>query len=74
MRPVVIGKRRQDLPTYYRVNGAIYLITVKALRRQCAFIGQHTVALFMPADRSMDIDTIIDFEVARALVAHSGRE
>ena len=74
MRPEVLGKRRQDLPTYYRLNGAIYLITVEALRRQRAFIGQHTVALVMPADRSVDIDTIIDFEVARALVAHAGRK
>jgi len=74
MRPEVLGKRRQDLPTYYRLNGAIYLITVEALRRQRTFIGQHTVALVMPADRSVDIDTIIDFEVARALVAHSGRK
>jgi len=74
MRPEVSGKRRQDLPTYYRLNGAIYLITVEALRRQLAFIGQNTVALVMPADRSVDIDTIIDFEVARALVARAGRE
>lgn len=74
LRPEVLGKRRQDLPTYYRLNGAIYLIDVEALRRERAFVGPHTMALIMPTDRSVDIDTIIDFEVAAAMLAHAGRE
>jgi CMP-N-acetylneuraminic acid synthetase len=39
-----------------------------------AFVGPHTMALIMPTDRSVDIDTIIDFEVAAAMLAHAGRE
>lgn len=60
--------RRQDLPPVYALNGAIYVIDAKALARGDALVGPHTRAYQMPAARSVDIDTEMDFVTASALL------
>jgi N-acylneuraminate cytidylyltransferase len=54
--------RRQDLPPAWRLNGAVYVARTAWLRRTRAFVGAGSVALEMPAARSLDIDTLDDFE------------
>lgn len=54
--------RRQDLPPVYALNGAIYVADTAWLRQTRTFVTRETVAHVMPADRSIDIDTIADFE------------
>jgi N-acylneuraminate cytidylyltransferase len=54
--------RRQDLPTVYTLNGAVYVADVAWLRRSRAFVGPATIAHVMPFERSLDIDTARDFE------------
>lgn len=72
IRPEVVGVRRQDLPLYYRLNGAIYLIDVETLRRKRAFVGDFAVAYVMPRDASVDIDTLVDLEYAEFLLSRQG--
>ena len=72
VRHEAVGVRRQDLPRYYRLNGAIYLIGVEALRRERAFIGDFAVAYVMPREASVDIDTLADFEYAEFLLSREG--
>jgi CMP-N-acetylneuraminic acid synthetase len=60
-------KSRQELPIYYRLNGAIYLAEIGYLERNKNFLGKYTYAYIMPHHRSIDIDTIIDFELAQLL-------
>lgn len=55
--------RRQDLPAVYTLNGAVYVADTAWLRQSRTFITHETVAYVMPAERSIDIDTIEDFEV-----------
>jgi CMP-N,N'-diacetyllegionaminic acid synthase len=54
--------RRQDLPPVYVLNGAVYAARTDALKRIGSFLGPETVAHVMPRERSIDIDTLDDFE------------
>jgi CMP-N,N'-diacetyllegionaminic acid synthase len=69
IRPEVRGKTRQELPTCYRVNGALYLASTAYLRQSPDFIGAATKAFIMPAERSIDIDNEMDFAMAELLIA-----
>lgn len=61
--------RRQDLPPVYVLNGAVYAARTGWLRRQRSFVSAETVAHVMPPERSIDIDTLDDFEMFERLVA-----
>jgi N-acylneuraminate cytidylyltransferase/CMP-N,N'-diacetyllegionaminic acid synthase len=52
--------RRQDLPPYYRVNGAIYLATPGYFRHYMDWFIEGVYAYTMPPERSIDIDTAYD--------------
>lgn len=60
--PKVVYSRRQDLPPVHMINGAIYLANVEQLKGTRSFISEGTVAYEMPAERSLDIDTELDFK------------
>lgn len=66
----VVNKRSQDLDKYYRLNGAIYIVSVKRLleMKQPTFFLQDRISGYvMPRERSIDIDSDIDFEIAKVL-------
>ena len=54
---------RQMLPKYYRLNGAIYLLKTEELHKQKMFADK-CYAHIMPEERSIDIDTEMDFKIA----------
>lgn len=60
--------RRQDLPVVYELNGALYLARVDWLMRNQGFIGQETLGYVMPNERSIDLDTVLDWTVADLLI------
>lgn len=66
--PEIINKRRQDLPVFYRLNGAIYLAETDYLSEQNSFFGPNTFAYKMPKERSVDIDSGLDFKLAQLLL------
>ena len=59
--------RRQNAPTAFRLNGAVYAVRADRLRSGQGLVDSETVAVVMPADRSVDIDTDLDLEFARLL-------
>jgi len=61
-------KNRQELPTYYRINGAIYIADITYFKKQNGFHGPETYAYIMPPGRSVDIDNEIDLELAELLL------
>lgn len=61
------NKNRQELPSFYRLNGAIYLAEWEYFKEQKGFLGDKAVAFVMPVERSADIDTPQDFEFAEYL-------
>jgi CMP-N,N'-diacetyllegionaminic acid synthase len=59
-----VPARRQDLPSVFALNGAIYLALRTFLLSERTFISDCTYAYVMPPERSIDIDTPWDFRVA----------
>lgn len=63
------GLRRQDVsPPAYCRNGAIYLTRREVLMEQNTLYGKRIGALVMPEERSVDIDSPLDFMVAEQLL------
>lgn len=58
---------RQGLPTYYRINGAIYLTKITD-KLGADLYSNSGYAYIMPQDKSIDIDTELDFRMAEFLL------
>lgn len=56
--------RRQDLPRAFSLNGAVYVARVPWLMENRAFVGPATIASEMPAERSLDVDSLPDLAAA----------
>ena len=64
----VLNKRSQDLETYYRLNGAIYICkTEKLLEEESFFLKENIFAYVMDRESSIDIDEEIDFRIAKTI-------
>lgn len=64
----------QELPKYYRINGAIYLAKIDYFYQANGFIGNKTKAYIMPKSRSIDIDTDIDFEYCKNILNNEKKD
>lgn len=61
--------RSQDLPNYYRLNGAIYLIEKNTLLKENKlFLDQDYYPYIMDTENSVDIDNYLDFLVAETII------
>ena len=60
--------RRQDLPPAYFVNGAIFLNRCDSLRHDRTFYPPGAKGYVMPCERSVQIDTLLDFHIADAVL------
>lgn len=58
---------RQSLPIYYRINGAIYLTKITD-ELGANLYSKSGYAYIMPQDKSVDIDTELDFRMAEFLL------
>lgn len=64
---------RQELKKYYRLNGAIYALSVPALLKWGTLVyGPDCYAYVMPGSRSIDIDGPEDLLIAEALLQNMG--
>jgi CMP-N,N'-diacetyllegionaminic acid synthase len=69
IKPEFTNMRSQDLPVYYRINGAIYICDTKKLLTQEKFILDDNIFAYqMPQESSVDIDTGVDFLFAETLL------
>lgn len=68
VRPEAVNVQRQELPKYYRVNGAIYLAQWDFIRKGNSWFGPGTYAYIMPQERSVDVDSFLDFMLAETLI------
>jgi CMP-N-acetylneuraminic acid synthetase len=60
-------KKRQDLPKVYVPNGAIYVMAPEALDKESIYEG-NVQAVIMAEEKSIDIDTMLDFKMAELLM------
>ncbi|MCI5123079.1 MAG: acylneuraminate cytidylyltransferase family protein [Candidatus Electrothrix sp. AR5] len=63
--PVV---RRQDSPKCYDMNGSIYAWHRRALFEYPTVFNTDTQLYIMPEERSVDIDSYLDFDIAQMLM------
>lgn len=62
------GLSDQALCKWYRLNGAIYVIGIEAFRGEYGFRPRGTLGYVMPRERSVDVDSAFDFELAEFLM------
>lgn len=63
------GNRSQELPDYYQLNGAIYLVDKNTLLYNKTFFSRNSALPFkMTNINSVDIDTELDFKIAELLL------
>jgi CMP-N-acetylneuraminic acid synthetase len=62
-------KRSQDLPKFYRLNGAIYICkTKKLIEENTFFLKKNIYAYIMDKKSSVDIDEELDFKLAEVIL------
>ncbi len=62
-------RRRQDVPQYYQVNGAIYINAIKTITPQTS-LNDNPIGFEITPHHGLDIDTPQDFALAEQLLAH----
>lgn len=72
LNPDGLLKRRQDLGHLYAPNGLCYAVRTDYLMRTGRVYGDDTVAVIIPPERAIDIDSAFDLDMARGLLAVRG--
>jgi CMP-N,N'-diacetyllegionaminic acid synthase len=69
IRDEIKNKRSQDLEKYYRLNGAIYICKMDKLLDEKSFMLKDNIFAYqMDRKSSVDIDSAIDFSIAKCLI------
>ena len=61
-------KNSQNCGKYYRLNGAIYIVDIKRFDKDKSIYQKGSFAYVMSQERSVDIDTELDFRLASVLL------
>jgi CMP-N,N'-diacetyllegionaminic acid synthase len=67
IKPEIVGVPRQSLSTYYRINGALYIVKVDHLMKATDIYAEKSYAIVMDKKDSIDIDDQMDFIIAEVL-------
>ncbi|MGR5287481.1 cytidylyltransferase domain-containing protein [Vibrio maritimus] len=71
IRPELKNTRSQDLPDYFRLNGAIYLTKVsRFFEENSLFLPSNIYAYVMNGESSVDIDHELDFLLAETILKY----
>jgi CMP-N,N'-diacetyllegionaminic acid synthase len=60
--------RRQDLPTFYILNGALYINSTDMLTHKKRFVCENTIPYVMDKESSVDIDTMLDAKLVELII------
>lgn len=64
IRPEVVKMPRQSIPTYYRINGALYIVKTEHLFNSQNIYEKKSFAFIMEKKHSIDIDDQLDLSFA----------
>jgi len=67
----IINISRQELPIYYRINGALYIVNTEYLMNTDNIYHEKSFAIVMSKEHSADIDNETDFVFAETLFKKS---
>ncbi len=70
----ILNKRSQDLPKYYRLNGAIFICSISQFLERKTFFLENSFAYIMDRRYSIDIDDLTDFQMAEFFITRSKYE
>ena len=62
------NQRRQDIPTVYAANGAIYVFLYSDFKKKNAFPSNGAYPYIMNAEDSLDIDTLEDLSALKRIM------
>lgn len=65
--------RRQDFPTFYKVNGSVYMNKINGNFNKSTSLNDNAYGFVMPTKESIDIDTMRDFEKAKQYIRECGQ-
>ena len=65
---IPVPSQRQETQVSYTLNGAIYLSSTSSVMAKKTFLRESTIGYIMPIERSVDIDTQLDWEWGEFLV------
>lgn len=71
-KPAQAIVRRQDAPKVYDLNASIYVWKRQALLENNTLFNTDTLLYVMPEERSIDIDTELDFSIVEFLMKKKG--
>ncbi|KAA8953383.1 cytidylyltransferase domain-containing protein [Acinetobacter baumannii] len=75
IRPEVQGKRSQDLPKFFRLNGSIYIYeTLCLLEQSKIFFNENVYGFETSLKTAIDIDTDLDFLIAETIMKNRAIE
>ena len=60
--------RRQDSPTIYDVTTVAYIISPKFIHQGKGVLSGRVRSVYVPPERAIDIDTMLDFQIAECLM------
>ncbi|MBI2145811.1 acylneuraminate cytidylyltransferase family protein [Candidatus Woesearchaeota archaeon] len=69
--PDIARKNRQQLPTYYQLDGVVYVARWNFLKQHKTWFADNSYATITPNSRAVDIDTISQLELVRILIKNS---
>ena len=67
------NKNRQELEKAYIPNGAIFVFKLALLKNFYSYYSDNTFAYVMPQEKSIDIDTPLDFEFVEFMMRKHGK-
>jgi len=68
--PDSIISRRQDTPSVYEIATNAYVLNPEFVMNKFGLFEGRVHAVEIPAERSIDIDTLLDFEIAKYIQKH----
>jgi CMP-N,N'-diacetyllegionaminic acid synthase len=68
IRREISERPRQELETYYRINGGIYMVRINYFKRTNDIYKSSCYAYIMNKNRSVDIDDELDFKVVESIL------
>lgn len=67
------NKNRQEIEKAYMPNGAIFVFKYSLIKEKYSYYSDKTYPYVMPLERSIDIDSKLDFEFAEYLMKKNAR-
>jgi CMP-N,N'-diacetyllegionaminic acid synthase len=66
-----IPHRRQEAPIAFALNGAVYVSNIDALTKEKSFLQKETIGFVMSREKSLDIDSELDFKICEVIIKSS---